>query len=157
MLKQQIERDRHAVKLARLAYWPDFALGFEWMLMDPRGAFEPLPDPQTGRRPMVSQMSEEGSDNWAITFGFNIPIWGQKIRAGIREARSRLLASQHQEVAARNRVRFALEDAVARVRAQRELAELFRGTIVPQTQQAFEVSRAAYSSGTGDFLSIIDN
>jgi outer membrane protein TolC len=156
-LQQQIGRDREAVRLARLAWWPDFTVGLEWMPMEPRPAFVPPPDPQTGMVPMVDRMSESGRDNWAITFGMSIPLWLEKIAGGVREARSRLLGSQHQLVSARNRVCSEVEDAYARVRAQQELAELFRSTIIPQAQQAYEVSRAAYASGTADFLFVIDN
>ncbi len=156
-LRLQTERDREAVKLAKLAYWPDFTVGIEWMKIDPRAAFQPLPNPQTGIRPPAPKMSEEGSDNWAIVFGLNIPLWLDKIEGGIREARSRLLASQHRLASAQNRVYFEVEEALARVRAQQELAELFGKTIIPQAQQAYEVSRAAYTSGGGDFLFVVDN
>ncbi len=156
-VRQQIERDRQNVELARLAYWPDLTLGFEWMYMRPREAFVPPPDPQTGMVPMVNRMSESGMDNWAITAALNLPVWFEKIEGAIREARRGLLASQHEYVAARNSVYFQIADALARVRAQQELAELFRDTIIPQAQQAYEVSRAAYSSGTADFLFVIDN
>ncbi|HUU95286.1 MAG TPA: TolC family protein [Phycisphaerae bacterium] len=156
-VREQLERDRQAVKLARLAYWPDFTVGLEWMQMSPRDAFRPPPNPQTGMPAPVNRMSENGSDNWAMTFGLNIPIWFEKIEGGIREARSRLLASQHQYVSTQNRVQFQVEDAFARVRAQQELAELFESTIIPQARQTYEVSRAAYTSGTTDFLFVIDN
>jgi len=156
-LREQLERDRQAVELAKLAYWPEFTLGFEWMYMRPREAFVPPPDPTTGMVPMVNRMSEAGTDSWAIMFGVNVPMWVEKIQAGIREAHSRRLATQHEYVAARNRVSFELEDALARVRAQGELAAIFKNTIIPQAQQAYEVSRAAYSAGTSDFLFVIDN
>lgn len=156
-LREQLERDRQAVELARLAYWPDFTLGFEWTYMRPRAAFVPPPDPTTGMTPMVDRMSEAGMDSWAILFGANIPVWIEKIEAGIREARSRLAASQHEYVAAKNRVGFEIEDALARVRAQQELAAIFGSTIVPQAQQAYEVSRVAYSAGDSEFLFVIDN
>jgi cobalt-zinc-cadmium efflux system outer membrane protein len=156
-LKEQMERDRQAVKLARLAYWPDFTVGFEWMLMEPRAAFVPPPNPQTGMPATVSRLSETGSDSWAILFGFNLPIWFEKIEAGIREARSRVLATESQYVAMQNRVRFQVEDALARVRAQQELAGLFKHTIIAEALQAYEVSREAYQGGTTDFLFVIDN
>ena len=105
----------------------------------------------------MSGLSEEGTDNWAITLGLNIPIWFEKIEGGIREARSRLLATQHRYAAARNRVHFQVEDALLRVRAQRELAVLFDKTIIPQSRQAYEVSRASYTAGRGEFLFVIDN
>ena len=156
-LKEQIERERQAVRLARLAYWPDFKLGFEWMPMEPRPAFVPRPNPLTGMRPEVSRLSEEGMDSWAITVGLNLPVWFQKIEAGIREARSRLLAAEHAYAAAQNRVRFQVEDAYARVHAQQELVALFANTIIPEARQAYEVSREDYRGGTTSFLYVIDN
>jgi outer membrane protein TolC len=156
-LEKRIERDREALKLSRLAYWPDFTLGLDWMPMEPRSAFRPPPNPQTGMRPPTPTLSETGSDNWAITFSLNLPVWFEKIRGGIRESRHRLTASQHDFVSARNRVYFQIDDALTRVQAQRELAELFLTTIIPQAQQAYEVSRASYTAGTTDFLFVIDN
>lgn len=156
-LHEQIERDRQGLKLARLAYWPDVTLGFEWMYMQPRAAMVPPPDPLTGMMPPVNRMSESGTDSWAITVNLNVPVWFERIEGGIRAARRRLLASQHEYVAAQNRVHFEVEDALARVRAQQELADIFQHTIIPQAQQAYEVSRAAYVTGESDFLVVIDN
>ncbi len=156
-LRHQIERERKAVKLARLARWPDFTIGFTWMQMDPRGAFEPPRNPQTGRRPVVSQLSEDGSDNWAVTFGFNVPIWFDRIEAGIEEARRRLAASEQEYASAKNEVSFRISDALERVHAQAELARLFRDTIIPQAEQTYRVSQGSYSAGTIDFLDVIDN
>lgn len=156
-IQRQIERDRQAVELARLAYWPDFSLGFEWMEMEPRPAFRPPPNAMTGQRPTVSKMSDDGSDNWAITFGFNLPIWFDKIRAGIRESRAQLLATMSEYAATRNRVYFQVEDALTNVQAQEQLARLFATTIIPQSQQAYEVSRASYMAGQSDFQYVIDN
>jgi len=156
-LQKQMDRDREAVALAKLAYWPDFTLGFEWMSMEPRDAFEPPRNPETGQRPRVSQMSENGSDNWAIVFGFNIPLWHDKIEGGIREARRKLLASMHEYTSAKNLVCFRVEDALANVEAQRELAELFDSTIIPQSRQAYEIARASYKVGKSDFQYVVDN
>ncbi len=156
-LQHQIERDKHAVELAKLSYWPDFTLGFEWMYMEPRDAFRPPPNAMTGQRPVVSTMSEEGTDNWAVTLGFNLPIWFDKIKGRINEASHRLMASRHEYAATHNRVEFQIEDALERVRAQRDLAELFESTIIPQAQQTYQVSQASYIAGSSDFLYVIDN
>lgn len=156
-LKHQIQRDRESLELARLAYWPDFSLGFEWMYMEPRDAFRPPPNPTTGQRPTVSKMSEDGTDNWAITFGFSLPIWYDKIKGGIEEASRRLAASRAQYRSAGNRVEFAIEDALERVESQQDLARLFRDTIIPQAEQTYRVSQASYTAGTSDFLYVIDN
>ena len=156
-LRRKIMRDGEAVKLAALAYWPDVTIGAEWIAMDPRGAFKPPINPTTGRRPMVSQMSENGSDNWAVTVGFNLPIWRDKIEAGIGEAQSRLAASRQAYASAKNTVRYVVQDALDRVESQRELARLFFDTIIPQAEQTYRVSQASYTAGSSDFLQVIDN
>ncbi len=156
-LQHQIEREKHAVELAKLAYWPDFTLGFEWMYMEPRDAFRPPPNPMTGQRPVVSTMSEDGTDNWAITFGFSLPIWFDKIKGGINESKHRLMATRQEYAATQNRVEFQITDALERVRAQRELALLFDSTIIPQAHQTYRVSQASYTAGSSDFLYVIDN
>ena len=155
--ERQIERDQWASELTKLAYWPDFTIGFEWMQMDPRGAFKAPRNPTTGQRPVTPQLSEDGSDNWAITFGFNLPIWFDKIKAGIEEANRKLAASRQQFAAARNRIYFQVEDALERVRSQQELATLFKNTIIPQAEQTYHVSQASYTAGASDFLYVIDN
>ena len=156
-LEYMVERDRQAVRLARLAYWPDLTVGFEWITMAPRTAFKPPINPQTKRRPPVSKLSEEGSDNWAITASLNLPIWFSKIEAGIREARARLLATQQRYQSVQDTVDYQMQDALARVQAQRELAEIFADTIIPQAKQAYDVSLADYAAGTEDFQAAIDN
>jgi outer membrane protein TolC len=102
-------------------------------------------------------MSEDGMDNWVIMAGVNVPIWFEKIDAGIREARARVSASMHEYVSAKNMVHFRVQDALTDVQAQQELAELFESTIIPQARQAYEVSQAGYMSGRSDFQYVIDN
>jgi len=156
-LEHMVERDRQAVRLARLAYWPDLTVGFEWITMAPRTAFKPPINPQTGRRPPAPMLSEEASDNWAITASLNLPIWFNKIEAGIREARARLLTTQQRYQSMQDTVEYQMQDALARVQAQRELAEIFADTIIPQAKQAYDVSLADYAAGSEDFQAAIDN
>ncbi len=156
-MEHQIDRDQESLELARLAYWPDFALGLEWMSMASRDAFRPPLNPTTGQRPTVPQMSEDGSDNWAVTFGFSVPIWHDKIKGGIEQATRRLAASRAKYRSTANRIEFAIEDALKRVESQQELARLFKDTIIPQAEQTYRVSQGSYTAGTSDFLYVIDN
>ena len=56
-----------------------------------------------------------------------------------------------------NAVRLAVQEAYVRVRAAQERAVLLRTTILPQSQQTFEVSRAAYQTERVDFQALIDS
>jgi len=127
-MKSQIERDEQAVVLARLEYWPDFTVGFEWIPMEPRPAFRPPVDPQTGMRPAYLR------DNWAIMFGFNVPVWFERIEAGIRQAREEVSASRRQYVSAKNRIAYAVQDALTRIHSMRDIADLYATTIIPQAE-----------------------
>jgi outer membrane protein TolC len=156
-IEHQVVRDEHRLELAKLDYIPDFTVGFEWMLMQPRDAFVPPIDPNTGMRPPFNRMSEEGTDSWAVTVALNIPVWFERIEAGIREARERLSASRRQHHAAKNKLTYQVEDALARINSQRDIADLYATAIIPQAEQAFQVSREGYITGTSDFQFVIDN
>lgn len=156
-IEHQVLRDEHRLELAKLDYIPDFTVGFEWMLMQPRDAFVPPVDPNTGMRPPYNRMSEEGTDSWAITVALNIPVWFERIEAGIREARDRLSASRRQHHAAKNKLTYQIEDALARINSQRDIADLYATAIIPQAEQAYQVSREGYVTGTSDFQFVIDN
>ena len=54
-------------------------------------------------------------------------------------------------------VDYEIQDALARVQAQRELAGIFADTIIPQAKQAYDVSLADYAAGSEDFQAAIDN
>jgi cobalt-zinc-cadmium efflux system outer membrane protein len=90
-------------------------------------------------------------------FGFNIPIWFQKTEAAIRQARYDLAATQAEFAATRNTIFQQVQEALADVRAQQELAELFAESIVPQAQQAYESALSNYRAGAADFEFLIEN
>ena len=50
-----------------------------------------------------------------------------------------------------------MHQAYVRADAARERAALLRTSIVPQSDQTLAVSRAAYQTDRGDFLTLIDN
>jgi outer membrane protein, heavy metal efflux system len=154
--QHQIERDRQARKLAQLGYWPDVSLGLEWTSIVPRKPFQPPPD-ATGVRPAVDPLSTEQRDNYALIVEMNLPIWLQKTQAAIRESEYNLGASIDRYHSAQNLVNFRIQDSLARVQAQMELAQILKNTIIPQALQAYEVSRSGYTAGKSDFTSLIDS
>lgn len=156
-LTQQAERDRESIALADLGYWPDLDVGFEWTHLRGRDAWVPPTNPRTGMRPPVNRKSEAGDDNWALTFQVNIPLWTERIEAARREARLKLIRTQHEHQAAVNLVSFRIYDAWARAETGRDTVALLESTILPQARQTFEVSLTAYQAGTADLLTVIDN
>ena len=156
-LRQQVERDRARIELAKLGYWPDITVGFEWNYVDPRGPFIPPVNPRTGVRPPINRKSEVGNDNWALTARMNIPIWSRRIEAAKREARQRLLATQGELHSTENLIAFRIFDAWSRVEAQEHTLRVLEAELIPQSRQTYEVTLTAYQAGETDFLALIDN
>ncbi|MFH1419257.1 MAG: TolC family protein [Planctomycetota bacterium] len=151
-LLHQTDRDRESVKLADLGYWPDLTAGFEWTKQNGREAFKPPLAPENANR-----ASEQGDDNWALTFQVNLPIWSQRIEAAKREARANLERTLQARRAASNMVAFRVYDAWVRVQTQQDTIQLLESTLIPQARQTYEVSLSSYQVGGTGFITVIDN
>ena len=140
-LQEQIKRDLETVKLARLNYFPDITAGYTYTFISPAG---------------VSPVAT-GSDVWNLAFGFNLPIWWQRLRARVLEGNAQVLASVEEYAELRNLLFFQLQDTLVKVDTQYRQAVLFRDLIVPRAWQAVEVSTSGYQAGTLAFTALIDN
>jgi len=139
-LQDQIQRDLEAIKLAHLNYFPDLNIGFAYTLIG------------SGISPVAS-----GSDVWNFAFGLNVPIWWQRLRAGVLEGNAQVLASVDEYEELRNLIFFQLQDALVKIDTQYRRAVLFRDLIVPRAWQVVEVSTSAYQAGQLDFTTLFDN
>jgi outer membrane protein TolC len=100
------------------------------------------------------------TDAWIGSIAITWPKapWSRgKIDARIAERSASVDAANARARALTNSVRLAVQQAYVRAKAAQERAELLRTTIVPQSQQTFEVSRVAYQTDRVDFQTLIDN
>ena len=137
-----ISRDQRERELARLEYYPDMTVGTGWHLITESDAISPMAN---------------GKDNFGFTLGVSLPIYRDRLRAGVREA-------EHRVVESARRYDAALDETFRKIRrlvlaadaAKRQLA-LYRDRIVPRTEQALEVSIADYPAGRTDIQQVINN
>ena len=87
----------------------------------------------------------------------NAPWSRGKIDAHVAELTSAVSAAKTRERAMENSVRLAVQEAYVHARSAQDRAALLRTTILPQSQQTFQVSRIAYQTDRVDFQSLIDN
>ncbi len=137
-----IQRDRRNVDLARLEYYPDLTAGVTWIGTSAAG----LSPVANGDDPLLLGV-----------FGQRLPIYHQRLDAGVREAESRVVASTRQYDSLRDRTAESVKDLYAQATSQYDLVKLFRDDIIPKSEQTLEVSQAAYQVGDVDFLQLIDN
>ncbi len=157
VLREHISANEEQVELAKLGYWPDMTVGFEWNYLEGRDSFVPPINPTTGQRPAYSRKSEVGDDNWAVMLQFNLPIWTQRVEAAKREAHQRLIAAKKEQHDAENMVAFRVFDAWSRVQSQQHTLRVLGDELIPQSRQTYEVTLTAYQSGDSDFVALIDH
>lgn len=138
----EIVRERRREDLRRLDYYPDVTIGFGWDLMTRSQALAPTAD---------------GFDNFGLTVGMNLPIWHDKLRAGVGEAQHRTIESSRRYDATRNDTFRQIRRLMVQAQALDEQLTLFRESIIPRANQTFQVSIADYRVGRVSFLQLIDN
>jgi len=130
------ERAEAALAVVARDYKPDFFVGGGYMLM-PRD-----------------------HDAWTATVGMTWPSapWSRgRLDARKAEATAEIEAARARRRVVENQVRLAVQEAYIRVKTAEQRAALLRTTIMPQSEQTFEVSRVAYQTDRVDFLAILDN
>ena len=80
-----------------------------------------------------------------------------KIDAHVAEQSAAVDVAKARERAMESGVRLAVQEAYVHAHSAQERAALLRTTILPQAQQAFDVSRIAYEADRGDYQSLMES
>jgi outer membrane protein TolC len=86
----------------------------------------------------------------------SLPIWGSKIRAGVREAELRHEASRGLREEVENTLEARLELVLFRFRDAERKIDLYRDTLVPLAEASLAVAQEGYEAGKEGFLDVID-
>jgi outer membrane protein, heavy metal efflux system len=134
-----VEKSERELALARREYYPDFELRLGY----------------GQRERTLDGLSRD--DMVTLTVAVNLPLW-RKSRLAPRVAEAMAMRSQAASLAEGQRLdtRAALERELALERRERERALLYRSTLAPQTQAAFDAALAAYRVGRVDFLTLLE-
>jgi len=130
-----VERSRASLDAARRgARWPGLMLGTDW-----------------------GYMPVDGTHNYTLMLGGNLPwLWGRR-DAEVREAERNLAADQAALESVRRNAAFQVREAKTRLDAAREAYDVLDGQVVPQTRQAVETVGAAFASGQEASLGMLDS
>lgn len=142
---QAILRDQQTVELAKLDYYPDVTLGVNWSLITTDESISPV---------------RNGNDNVGFLFSVNLPIWKQKLEAGVREAQNRQQESNSLYQVARDDTFRMIRRLTVQARALEEQIKLYREPktgIIAKSEQALRISFADYRVDKIDALQVLDN
>ena len=141
-LAWEIQRDREKQRLASLQKYPDLNLGLNYSIIDDdNNVLSPVAD---------------GHDNISFVVGVTLPIWREKINAGIREAAHRTSSSAQRLEAERDAIQGKLRRQMAQADALVGQKEIYQDRIIPRTEDTLKLSIADYRGERTDFFTLIE-
>ena len=131
----EIQRNEQSHVLAQRQYYPDFDVTFQRF------------------------QNHQANDGFGAYLAMNLPFafWTKpKYDAAVQEAVAGIAAARADRHALESMTRFQIRDLLARVRANWEVAVLYKTTVLPQAEQAMAAARAGYRAGRSGFLDLIE-
>ncbi len=134
------------LRLAHLEYKPDFRFGLGFTFVERRqdalGRFSPPED--------------NGQDALALTFGVTIPLWRERLAAGVREASAFKRSRDETRRSVVLEIDREFGDLLARLPLVRDQWRLFEDVLMPQADESLRSARAAYETGRLEILDLLD-
>ncbi|TBR16996.1 TolC family protein [bacterium] len=96
-----------------------------------------------------------GSTHDAVA-GFRLPLWFWRPAAAVREADAERATARAEASAVRLETKAGVLSTYGHWTAAVRLAEVYRTTILPQSESALRTAEAAYQSDRGGFLDLLD-
>lgn len=141
-LAWEIQRDRQKHRLACLQQYPDLQVGLNWGLV-------------SDDHKVLSGVAN-GHDQISFNVGTSLPIWRDKINAGVREAANRTSSTTMRLDAERNALYGKLRRLLAQADAFTEQRDIYQQRIIPRIEDTLKLSIADYRGKRTDFFSLIE-
>lgn len=135
-----VEKAEYERSLAWMAYLPDFTVGAEYI--------------DIGRG--TTSAANDGRDAWMGKVSVNVPIWFGKLNSQVKEKEASLLAAKNGKEELENNVEFEAQDIYFKIDAYKNIIVLYESALLPQAQQAFDVSQIGFETGSISFLDWLD-
>ncbi|MFT5731023.1 MAG: cobalt-zinc-cadmium efflux system outer membrane protein [Desulforhopalus sp.] len=144
---QMIERKIHSAEarqeIARLASYPDFTFGINYIQIG-----DPEVNPNT---------PDAGNDPWGVTASMNIPLWFEKNDSARAEVLASKRAVMHAYTNRVNALEAEMRSSLALLDDANRRINLYGDELLGLAEQAVENSRTSYESGLTGILEVIDS
>ncbi|MBU0469083.1 MAG: TolC family protein [Candidatus Omnitrophica bacterium] len=137
----KIEENKDALKLAKREYFPDLTVGVTQI--------------DTGDA-LNSSTVDSGKDPLMVTFSVNVPIWFNRLNAGVQDAKASLKASENYLENKENELFSQLVLVHYKLRDALRQSQLYKDALLPKAAQTLNATQSGYEGGKVEFLSLID-
>jgi len=139
--ESRIDGAAAGARLAERGRWPDWTLGLKWIRVG--DAIDPT-------------LEDSGKDAVMVDVTVELPIFRGKYSGAVREAQERLAAARSRREGVEDGLAARAEAALFEWRDADRRAELYAGALLPKARESYQATTAAYRTGEGGFLDLID-
>ena len=140
-LAAQHEKSLSNQRLAKLDFYPDVTISFEYMQRDR----------------LTSGMGDvEGDDMYGLTLSFNLPVRRAQRRAMVHEAAAEGAMVSNELRAVHNAIERGITQRLAELAQRSGQVTLYAEAIIPQAEQSLEASVSAYQVGKLGFPMVLE-
>jgi outer membrane protein, heavy metal efflux system len=112
--------------------------------------------PAIGLMASYSSMFEHPSHQYMVGVSLELPVYRDRRRAAVDEARASLARVTHGQERLENEIRVEVDKARLRLVEAMRSAELYRTRLVPAARDRAAAARAGFESGRGDFSMVLE-
>mgnify|MGYP006297524889 CR=1 FL=1 len=140
-MDSEIKRHKKDIKLAGKEFYPDMTFGLGFIDTDDASSGAPS---DSGKDPVIASVS------------INIPLWRDKYKAGVNEARHKYYAAIGRRRDKENTLNYRLKRALYEYRDAERKMDLYKNALLPKSKESLKVTESGYRSGSSSFTDLID-
>jgi len=136
MAQINITKSTFDYELAKLQGHPDFAFSFNYINIG---------DGET-------TMPNDGQDAWMITARTTLPLWLDQNEAIVNKKSASKKNVQNLAQQQLNKTKYEIENLYYQIKQLNSSIDLYKTTLIPLANQAFEAAKISFESGRTDFI-----
>ena len=136
-----MRRDRKKIHLADLQKKPDFSIGMNWISTSDEG---------------ISPLAN-GQDALSLGIGFNLPIYRNRIRSAVCEAKAISAATNNRYASLQDQITEEIFSLIAKAESERTILELLQQDIIPKANRTLELAIDEYANGDVPYVQLIED
>ncbi len=99
---------------------------------------------------------QEMNNTYDVSLGLTVPLWFSKQKSMTEEAGAEKEMAYAEHRAAGNELAADLREADIKARSSLRLVELYRGSVIPQAEEALKIAQSGYQADKTDFMDLLD-
>ncbi len=134
-------KEKHMKKMAVYENAPDISVGFQYYRIGSGETSDP----------------EDGQDAWMIPIKVTVPLWQNRIIAGISEGTRNLNAAKASLQNEKNLGQYEVAKAYFQFQSRKQVVDLYQNAYLPQAETAYKSDQAGYEANRSELTALLES